>query len=514
MAAITLLLIATVKATVLVGVAIVLLWMLRRRSASLRHAILLAAVVGTLALPILGATLPTLQRPRLTSSVISSSPELRRLTDNATRLVMARTYPEENSLPHSNIRSSIERREPAILGLWLAGTTFMLLRIVYDLVAAHGLRSRARLRGRLRSGVPLLESDEITAPVVVGIFRPAIMLPAGDCALRPMIQHELAHIERHDCLTQLMVRMACAFYWFNPLLWYAAQRIALEREGACDDRALAAGADPIEYSEILIDAARVSAHGTLRVHASPLMHVPHLEERILRILDASTRRGGLSAAQIVGVVLGAAAVVTPLAALGVHDGPSALDRADAYLDPQTERVPGNRRDVPSIELDANARDATFINELQVAASRESAGDHDLVPDRARWALSLVDNGSIMEPLMKELHSSDWRVRAYAVWALGASGDARVTEHLLPLLNDSVWRVRAMAAASLREMGNASITAAMSEALADPAWQVRAEAVAFLGEMGNEAFAPQIEQLTHDIHIAVRLAADEALAKLK
>ncbi len=514
MATITLLLIAAVKATLLVGVAIVLLWMLRRRSASLRHAILLAAVVGTLALPILGAMLPTLQSNRLTSSVISSRPELRRFTDNATRLVMARTYPEDNSLPRSNVRSSIERREAAILALWLAGTTFVFLRIGYDVVAAHGLRSRARLRGRLRSGVPLLESDEIMAPVVVGVFRPAIMLPAGDSALRPMIQHELAHIERHDCLTQLMVRMACACYWFNPLVWYAAQRIALEREGACDDRALAAGADPIEYSEILIDAARVSAHGTLRMHASPLMHMPHLEERIVRILDSSTSRRGLSTAQIVAVVLCAAAVVTPLAAFGVHDAPSSADRLDAYLDPQSERVPGNRLDVPSIELDAKAPDAAFIGVLRVAASRESSGEHDLVPDRARWALSLVHDGSVIEPLMRESINSDWRVRAYAAWALGASGDARAVDLLLPLLNDAVWRVRATAAASLREIGNANVTSAMEEALADPAWQVRAEAVAFLGEMGNEAFAPQIEVLTRDIHIAVRLAADEALANLK
>ena len=514
MAAITLLLIAAVKATLLVGVAILLLGMLRRRSASLRHAILLAAVVGTLALPILGATLPTLQSHRLTNSVIASNPELRRFTDNATRLVMARTYPEENSLPHSNVRSSIERREAAILSLWLAGTTFVLLRIVYDVVAAHGLRTRARLRGHLRSGVPLLESDEITTPVVVGVFRPAIMLPASDTVLRPMIQHELAHIERHDCLTQLLVRIACAFYWFNPVVWHAAQRMALEREGACDDRALAAGADPIEYSEILIDAARVSAHGTLRMHASPLMHVPHLEERILRILDSSTRRGGISMAQIVAVVLCAAAVVTPLAAFGVHDGPSAVDRLDAYLDPQTERVPGTRLGVPLVELAADAPDAAFIGALLVAASRESSGEHDLVPDRARWALSLVHDGSIVEPLTRELLNSDWRVRAYATWALGASGDARAVDSLLPLLNDAVWRVRATAAASLREIGNVRVTSAMEKALADPAWQVRAEAVAFLGEIGNDAFAPQIEVLTRDIHIAVRLAADEALANLE
>ncbi|HEU4928493.1 MAG TPA: M56 family metallopeptidase [Candidatus Krumholzibacteria bacterium] len=508
---------SVLKATLLIGAALLLIAVLRRRSASLRHAILLAAVAGSLAVPFLASTLPTVTPPGINGGTLPAAPELRRLTDNATRLVMTRTVDEANSLPQSNLRRSIESRDTAILAVWLAGTTFMMLRIIYGLTAAHALRRRARLRGRLRSGVPLLESDEVDSPVVVDVVHPAIMLPAGlhldAAALRPVIAHEMAHIERRDCLTQLIVRAACAIYWFNPLVWVAARRIALECEGACDDRALAAGADPIEYSEILIGAARMCAY-PLRAHAASLMHVPHLEERIVRILDASTRRGGLSGAQLVGLVLGAVAIVTPLAALGVHDRSSTSDLSDSLSDPQSERVPGIRREVPEISLDGNASEAEFIRALQVAASREPVGEHDLVPDRARWALSLVSAGSIMEPLMEALHNSDWRVRAYAAWALGASGDAGAVEALLPLLDDSVWRVRAMAAASLREIGNASAIASMEKALDDPAWQVRAEAVAFLGELGAEELASRILDLTHDPHIAVRLAADEALTKLK
>jgi HEAT repeat protein len=244
------------------------------------------------------------------------------------------------------------------------------------------------------------------------------------------------------------------------------------------------------------------------------LHVAHLEERIVRILDASRRRGGLSTVQIVGMVLGAAAIVTPLAALGVHDGPSAADRSDSFADPQTERVPGSRRDAPSIDVDADAPDAAFVNALQAVASRAPTGRHDLVPDRARWALSLVREGAIVEPLIEALQNPDWRIRAYAAWALGVSGDPRAVDALMPLLDHPVWRVRAMAAASLREIGNASAASAMTKALDDPAWQVRAEAVAFLGELGAEQLAPQIEELTHDPHIAVRFAADDALAKLQ
>ena len=49
-------------------------------------------------------------------------------------------------------------------------------------------------------------------------------------------------MRRWDWLTQLAAHVACALYWFNPLVWFAARQMRIERERACDDLVLASGA--------------------------------------------------------------------------------------------------------------------------------------------------------------------------------------------------------------------------------------------------------------------------------
>ena len=93
----------------------------------------------------------------------------------------------------------------------------------------------------------LLRSEDAKMPFACGLFTPTIVLPA-ECdgwsldRRRAVLLHELAHVRRHDLVGHTMGRLACAVYWFHPLVWTAAKQLRSESERACDDLALSCGA--------------------------------------------------------------------------------------------------------------------------------------------------------------------------------------------------------------------------------------------------------------------------------
>ena len=79
-------------------------------------------------------------------------------------------------------------------------------------------------------------------------------LSAGE--LEAVLAHELAHVWRFDALTQLVAQVACAVYWFHPLVWLAARRVRIEAERACDALVVRAGMLPPDYAGDLLEIAR------------------------------------------------------------------------------------------------------------------------------------------------------------------------------------------------------------------------------------------------------------------
>jgi len=80
----------------------------------------------------------------------------------------------------------------------------------------------------------LLLSSRRAIPMTWGWIRPMVLLPAesqswGIDRRRDVLLHELAHVRRLDCLTQMIARAACAVYWFHPLAWLAIRKLHLEQ---------------------------------------------------------------------------------------------------------------------------------------------------------------------------------------------------------------------------------------------------------------------------------------------
>ena len=196
------------------------------------------------------------------------------------------------------------------------------------LVEAPWLAALAQAQRRMgfKHGTALLVSDELHSPVSWGMMRPIILLnpaviPATDEA-EAIIAHELAHVARLDWAKLLLARVACAVFWFNPLVWLLARESHQLREEAADDAVLLSDVDGADYASLLVNAARhdnqallLAAHGVAPAKDS-------LKRRITRVLDGTLPRRpaqmGWTALCLV-VVVGVAA---PLAALDPKPRPA------------------------------------------------------------------------------------------------------------------------------------------------------------------------------------------------
>ena len=198
--------------------------------------------------------------------------------------------------------------EGAVVALWLVGASFVLLR---ELIATIGLARWRRHASPLTSThwsatlarigfdcrrLRVLESRHIASPCTWGVMRPVLLLPtSGDAwpesARRAALLHELGHIERRDALSILVARLACALYWYNPLVWIAAERIRSLQERACDDAVLRAGATPSDYAQFLLDVAADTSGATRLARASiGMTYGSSLRARIVAILDPQATR--------------------------------------------------------------------------------------------------------------------------------------------------------------------------------------------------------------------------------
>ncbi len=109
--------------------------------------------------------------------------------------------------------------------------------------------------------VKLYRSNAIAVPLSMGLFRSRIYVPAAwdrwsQSHRTMMLQHELAHIQRHDGLFLALQVLTRAIYWFHPLVWLLDQRVNQYREMACDDAAVGANQNnAITYSRLLMTLA-------------------------------------------------------------------------------------------------------------------------------------------------------------------------------------------------------------------------------------------------------------------
>ncbi len=128
-----------------------------------------------------------------------------------------------------------------------------------------------------------------TTPWVFGFWRPVLMLPIQaqlwtQTQRTLVVHHELAHLHRKDPLSGLFTEVACAFHWYNPLIWRLRTKLAQERELATDRLVLSQSVHtPSDYADTLLHVVKTRAQYTTALGQHPLA------QRIHSILDRPSK---------------------------------------------------------------------------------------------------------------------------------------------------------------------------------------------------------------------------------
>jgi beta-lactamase regulating signal transducer with metallopeptidase domain len=230
-----------------------------------------------------------------------------------------------DALPQQESATALSKMLSWVLAIWCVGAVLLLVRLLIGFRATNLLtRGAAEFKDpklielfsslltelRLKGKVRLLRSEHTLMPIVCGVLRPIVLLPASADAWseerrKMVLLHELTHVKRKDCLTQMLAQIACAFYWFNPFVWYAARRLRVEREQACDDNVVSSGTKPSDYAHHLLEIARYLQERSIfqwsQSTTVAMARKSQLEGRLLAILSKEGKRRAMSQLMTAGV---------------------------------------------------------------------------------------------------------------------------------------------------------------------------------------------------------------------
>jgi beta-lactamase regulating signal transducer with metallopeptidase domain len=376
----------------------------RRVSAATRGACLWIVLFGTaaipawVALPIARAT-PESTRPQLqTVLVIRESIVTGPLTNPEASV--------DASPPFTRGRPPIARAlvmSPTMVrtlaAMWFVTAIALLARLSIGVALVLSIKRRSlpapphinemflRLGGR---SVGVRITDDFPVPSVIGYVRPVILLPRRTLqqldasAMTHVLLHELAHVQRRDAWSALLLRLIRAVLFPLPGVHIIARRLEIDQELACDEWALnRSGSKPTDYVRSLLQVGDATIAARRSSHMLAPAAGTQLRCRIESLLDGDIcpapkhwwSRGAFAGVAFAGALIPLSAITPALTLIRLEvvshaqepiSTPAALPVAQRLLPPDTLRSALDKTPNDSAYRPVNNTLSILIGELGAA----------------------------------------------------------------------------------------------------------------------------------------------------
>jgi beta-lactamase regulating signal transducer with metallopeptidase domain len=311
----------------------VVLRLLRIEQVRARRTAWLLALAGALAMPLLigaqigprvlpefaAAAMPQSAKP---SSALSVAPSNKRGAALEPRPIAERDAPRGTPLLESVVSL-------AVIGYCLVAAV-LLLRLGVGVGYALRLRNQAqRVSFDFDPHLDVRISARIATPVTIAS---SVLLPPGHSSwdaptLRIVLAHERAHVRQADFHVQMLARLNCAIYWFNPFSWWLQRQLSELGEALSDRAAVEQADNRASYAEILLAFATRTYWPLAGVAMAGTSNLTHRIERLLSDRGFERSFAGRENLRLIaaGVVIAAMTASTSMARVSVTHTSTDID---------------------------------------------------------------------------------------------------------------------------------------------------------------------------------------------
>ncbi len=164
---------------------------------------------------------------------------------------------------------------------------------------------------KINSNINVYVVKGVPTPFLIGIIKNAIIIPENNYTeedLKWIFNHELIHFKRKDNILKLLMILALALHWFNPLI-YILRRLFFEQcELSCDEQVIkdAEIKEIKEYSLILINSIKYKNELKISLMSSKFSNkkIKIIKRRIESMLNLKSKKNGLLFGAFIFFVVG------------------------------------------------------------------------------------------------------------------------------------------------------------------------------------------------------------------
>ena len=301
----------------------------------------------------------------------------------------------------TQIAAHLEIVAPFLLVLWgLVATLFITTSTIKYLRYRRIVLHNANRVWGLNCPLPIYVSKYAHTPMLLGIFKPTIVLPDmafTEKELDIILAHEIVHYKRKDLFIKLLMLIANALHWFNPAVYILSKQMDTACELSCDEEVVSEmdAQNRIFYGETIL---QVLKHSTAQkksitnvAFATNLCNSKKtFKRRLTNMMNVKKMKK-----PVVALALTAGLLVTGSGAVLANTVGSALSVNYITETEQTNNITHEEALKMGAEAIYNAFGTTInINDIELtyfAGHDAQTGRGNMVRDAAEWQDNILNN---------------------------------------------------------------------------------------------------------------------------